>query len=245
MEKYLGAKSIMGAGIYWIHNTDNGHCYVGGSIHVDRRLREHKSLLGRGIHFNVHLQRAWDKYGAGSFELEPILSCHKDMVMWYEQQFLDQWKPEYNLSPTAGVNYGYKYSDEAKKNMSDAAIRKFQSEQGPELREAISRGSLGNKRWVGRKHTEESKAKISANRQGIGHTESTKTLIGLASRGEGNPSSKLTESQVTEIRQLRTQISGVELAKRFGVSKTTVSEIQLNKSWRHLIASGDGQKSGS
>lgn len=45
---------------------------------------------------------------------------------------------------------------------------------------------------------------------------------------------KLSPTQVLEIRQ--SNASGVELAKRFGVSRTTVSQIRLRQTWVELEA---------
>lgn len=54
-------------------------------------------------------------------------------------------------------------------------------------------------------------------------------------RGIKNPAAKLTETQVTQIRQQYAQgVSGVYLAKCFGVSKYAVSNIVLGKSWTHI-----------
>lgn len=220
-----------GAGIYCINNITNGHCYVGGSIHVARRLREHKSLLSQGIHFNVHLQRAWNKYGRDAFELTPILSCNKDMVTWYEQQFLDQWKPEYNLSPTAGNIYGYRHSEEARRNMSISAKKK--PPVSDETKRKLSSATKGQRNpFWGKTLSKEHKQKIRQSRLGYVWSVESKGKLSKFMRHEGNPSSKLTEDQVKEIRSMRGIVSGVELAKKFGITKTTVSDIQLGKTWR-------------
>lgn len=48
--------------IYKITNNETGKFYVGRSNNVKERLRKHKKMLMNGIHDNVYLQRAWDKY---------------------------------------------------------------------------------------------------------------------------------------------------------------------------------------
>lgn len=42
------------------------------------------------------------------------------MLTWYEQQFLDEWKSEYNISTLANSNQGVKRSDEYKKRVGDS-----------------------------------------------------------------------------------------------------------------------------
>jgi len=54
-------------------------------------------------------------------------------------------------------------------------------------------------------------------------------------KGSENPAAKLTEKEVREIRAQREK--GVRLkaiAERHGISETTVSEICLRKTWRHI-----------
>ena len=53
--------------------------------------------------------------------------------------------------------------------------------------------------------------------------------------GENNPRAKLTELDVQEILSFRRPgITGVNIAKRFGVSSTIIYSIWNNKSWRNI-----------
>ena len=54
--------------------------------------------------------------------------------------------------------------------------------------------------------------------------------------GENNPRAKLTQSQVLKIRELYStkKYFQSELAKRFGVDQTTISNIKLGRSWNYL-----------
>ena len=53
----------MEAGVYLISNSVNGKCYVGSTIHLDQRRKEHFSRLANNKHVNAHLQNAFNKYG--------------------------------------------------------------------------------------------------------------------------------------------------------------------------------------
>jgi hypothetical protein len=53
-------------------------------------------------------------------------------------------------------------------------------------------------------------------------------------RGSQCPGAKLTEADVLTIRAARGQVTGPELARRFGVSKNLICRIQLRKTWRHI-----------
>ena len=60
--------------------------------------------------------------------------------------------------------------------------------------------------------------------------------IGLRSmRGEWQPRHKLNESQVLEIRNfLQVGVTQKNIAKSFGIARTTVSSIAIGKSWSYL-----------
>jgi len=61
------------SGVYLIQCIATGKGYIGCSANVNTRLKDHKSDLRRGVHINVFLQRAWNKYGEGSFQYIVLL----------------------------------------------------------------------------------------------------------------------------------------------------------------------------
>jgi len=94
------------SGLYWIRNLWDGKRYVGLSIDVSRRLRAHRSLLERGIHDNIHLQRAWNRDGAESFVFECVRQVVKRNLREREQKLLDRVVGKakyYNINPLADV----------------------------------------------------------------------------------------------------------------------------------------------
>lgn len=50
------------SGVYQIYNPINNKRYIGSSINVERRLKEHLRNLKKNTHCNVHLQSAYNKY---------------------------------------------------------------------------------------------------------------------------------------------------------------------------------------
>ena len=67
-------------------------------------------------------------------------------------------------------------------------------------------------------------------------TRANKEAISKNLLGENNPDSRLTSSQVLEIRSLYStgQHTQKELAKRFGIDQTSISCIVLRKTWNHI-----------
>lgn len=57
---------------------------------------------------------------------------------------------------------------------------------------------------------------------------------GTAPVGENNPAAKLSEANVREIRSLLGQMQQVEIARRFGVGKSVITDIKLGRAWSHV-----------
>lgn len=76
-------------GIYKIINLIDGKYYVGSSNNIKARWRKHKNLLKWGIHSNIKLQRAYDKYGAVNFIYSVIEECPQIILQPTEQRYLD------------------------------------------------------------------------------------------------------------------------------------------------------------
>lgn len=124
--------------LYRITNAANNKQYIGQSVDIERRWKEHKRKLERGSHHNSHLQGAWSMYGSSSFVFELITECATpEELNKLEQEHIaysGSLSPNgYNLA-YGGDNYkkteehkqnignahrGMKRSDEAKKRMSE------------------------------------------------------------------------------------------------------------------------------
>lgn len=147
----------MEAGVYLISNSVNGKCYVGSTIHLDQRRKEHFSRLANNKHINAHLQNAYNKYGREAFDFEILETVDiddniKDKLLKREQFWIDNLKPEYNVLLVAGSNLGYHHTEETKKKISESTTGvKKSDEHAKHIREGQS----------GRVLTEEHKAKLS------------------------------------------------------------------------------------
>lgn len=99
------AKVYHSPGIYKILNIDTKDFYIGSSLNVYRRMYSHQTLLRNNRHPNIHLQRAWNKYGQEKFEyivLEYVdCKINERQLHRIEQQYLDDLIPSYNISRDA------------------------------------------------------------------------------------------------------------------------------------------------
>lgn len=130
----------MTSGVYEIRNTINGNRYIGGTVDLVRRLRDHKQHLQKGIHHNRHLQAAWNKYGGQVFSFAVILICAgtKEQIFLYEDLCIKGLKPEYNMNPASASPLGIKRSLETKKRISESKKGKKGTPWSPEARVAFS-----------------------------------------------------------------------------------------------------------
>lgn len=88
-------------GVYEIVNSVTSDCYIGRAVDFSARWRKHRDGLARGRHPNVHLQRAWDKYGRQAFVFIPSIVCAQERAVQIEQWALDEGLGAYNLSLSA------------------------------------------------------------------------------------------------------------------------------------------------
>lgn len=141
--------------IYEIRNLINNKVYIGSTSNLMYRRNSHLNLLRKNSHYNPLLQRAWNKYGEDNFQMDILLFCDPDSLFAKEQEFLDKWKPEYNIAKSANnPNRGSRLSKEHCMK--------------------ISIKLTGNKR------TEESKKKQSISRTGIKISENGRKKLSLS-----------------------------------------------------------------
>lgn len=203
----------MRTGVYQIRNLKNDKVYIGSAANVEgfaHRWSTHKGQLNSGKHHSVLLQRACDKYGFHAFVFEVLLYCAPKDCLMYEQTYLDVYQPVYNICKHAGSQLGTKRTAVQRRRMSDAQ--------------------------KGRKASLETRKKMSIARQGLKHSQETKRKIrNSVKRGEGHPSTCLTEVGVVEIKSLLKQkIPHRVIASQFGVSKTCITDISTGKRWRYI-----------
>lgn len=67
------------SGIYLIIHKTSGKVYVGQSVDIYRRWKQHKAYLRNNTHENHILQNTWNKYGENDFEFMIIHECSQNI----------------------------------------------------------------------------------------------------------------------------------------------------------------------
>jgi len=105
-------------GIYKLVNLVNNHCYVGSSVNLRRRKRQHFYDLNTQQHHSDYLQKAYNKYGKANFDFVVICHCSQEDLVNLEQYYIDKLEPVYNILKFAHSGIGYKHTEATKLHLS-------------------------------------------------------------------------------------------------------------------------------
>lgn len=135
------------SGIYIIYNKFNSKMYIGSSIHVHRRLKEHINNLKNNKHANIHLQHAYNKY-KDFIDFELLDECPIESLAYMEQYWFNitgctNRKYGYNIDLSAFNSGGRKTSEETRLKIS---TRNKGKRLPKEVVEKIRLSNLGQKR---------------------------------------------------------------------------------------------------
>jgi group I intron endonuclease len=165
----------MKSGIYYIRNKANGKVYYGSSKNIQRRFADHRKRLRRKKHGNLHLQRAWNKYGEDVFEFGIVGYCEEEYLLDMEQVYLDNNPDGYNIAKCAAASTrGMKHSPETKEK---CRLARLGQQCSSETREKIRQARLGKGRaglGLGREVSLETREKL--RRANIGRKHSPEAL---------------------------------------------------------------------
>ena len=152
-------------GVYKITNLVNGKVYIGQSINIKNRWKDHINALNRNDSSCTLLQRAWNKYKQVNFSFEILELCSEDKLDDVEIkyiEFYDSVNNGYNIE--LGGNTNKHLSAETKQKISNAKCGMRHSE---ETKRKMSQSRMGeNNGMYGKTHSEESKRKMSESKKG-------------------------------------------------------------------------------
>lgn len=163
------------AAIYLIETPANGKQYVGSAVDLMARWSTHISHLRGGVHSNVHLQRAWAKYGVDGFRFS-VVEFVDDLAKLTEREqhwidALDVYRHGYNRRPEASSNLGWRASAVTRARMSAAAKGKPKPPRNPLHTAKIAEANRG------RPLSEATKLKLRVLNLGRKHSAETREFI--------------------------------------------------------------------
>lgn len=173
-------------GVYKIANNINGKVYIGQSVNIKNRWKDHINALNRGDSNCTLLQRAWNKYHQENFSFEILELCSEDMLDEIEIKYIDVYDAVnngYNIE--LGGNKNKHLSKETKQKIRESHLGKTVSD---EVRRKMSESRTGDKNpMYGQTHSEEARKKISEarkNKPGHPQTDYQKECARLANLGK-------------------------------------------------------------
>lgn len=160
------------SGVYQILNIEANKVYIGSSVNVLNRMKDHKKALMTNAHGNRHLQRAWNKYGAEAFIFERLERVPVARILEREQHWIDFYgaavrKNGYNICPMAGNTLGFKPTKEQRKKISE-------------------RNSGAGNPMYGKTHSAEARAALSAFHTGLKMPKEFREKMSIVTKGENN-----------------------------------------------------------
>lgn len=144
--------------------------YVGQSINVRNRIRQHFNLLTNGVHDNEYMQRAAEKYGLSEFSAEILEICCPDDLNEIEQWWLD-WIVDsdrsFNIAKCAesskrGMRLSEKQKEQIRQRMQGENNPFSGKRHSPESLALMRESKVGSKNhWYGKSKSSEWKAEAS------------------------------------------------------------------------------------
>lgn len=236
--------------IYKITNIVNKKLYIGQTVDPKTRWSRHKSDARLNKKYNYHLYDAIRKYGVENFIFEIVACCKTiedaDFIEIYCIKQFNSTDREFGYNKHMGGQSRREVTEETKKKISESNKGRTSPMLGQhhsnETKEILSAANKGNQNRLGSKVSDKTKQKLRD--LNLGRTVSEQTLdkmsqsmIGKNSGsrngmfGKRSPLAKLTMDDALKIRveYNTTDISMLDLSKKYFVSKKTILNVIHNK----------------
>lgn len=216
------------SGIYCIENMINHKKYIGQSVDINKRWKNHIRKLNNEYHNNIYLQSAWNKYGSDNFNFYILEQCNSEVLDEKEIFYINLFNTAdrnsgYNLK-SGGQNGGSKYSEESRKKMSETHKELCKDEKNIEILKQI-----GLKIWADEEYRQ---SRSGENHPLYGKHLSEDIRKKISSSNKGKPKPPRTKEHCDAI-------SKAKLGKEPPNKNTTpVKCIELNQIFKDAITAG-------
>lgn len=117
-------------GVYKIENIHTGKMYVGSSVNIEKRWKEHMRMLESGTHHSTKLQRAWNKANDKSiFQFTTIEEVVNECDLFLREQYwidyYDAYQNGYNCSEQVN-NPQYTMKNQLKSKHKNLASKEYE-----------------------------------------------------------------------------------------------------------------------
>ena len=85
------------SGVYEIVNIITGDCYIGSTIDLEKRKKQHFRESTWKYDPNKPLYKDMKQYGKDNFLFKPIQLCDPTELKKYEQIAIEKYNPKYNM----------------------------------------------------------------------------------------------------------------------------------------------------
>jgi group I intron endonuclease len=237
------------SGIYAIRNKANDKLYVGSSMSVRYRWKQqHRTDLRRGLHYNFHLQRAWNKYGENNFEFIVLEECDENLLVEREGYWIEHhksWDRNHGYNLNRYVDGRIIFSEETRQLMSQVTL---QSWKNPKIRATRCKAMKECITPEKRKALAEARRKDYLNEDY--RNKRSKTMAQTWKKQEGELKTKMKAAWDNEETRMRHKVSCTEEARRKmseaskkwhdGQPKKVILQLtpegELVKEWESLFA---------
>lgn len=153
-------------GIYCIVNRSTSQMYIGQSIDINKRFKEH--IKGKHLHCS-YIDKAIAKYGPDSFDFKVLEECEEAELNTKEKEYISKYDTfnnpkHYNL--TSGGEIAPSKIPAIAKKIGQAQTGKVVSEETKKKQSMAKLGNNNPKYWLGKTRSEETKAKIAIAKTG-------------------------------------------------------------------------------
>lgn len=228
-------------GIYAIKNIINNKVYIGQSVDINKRFKQHLWGLNHNRHDNPHLQNSWNKYKEENFEfivLEEVEDINNLDIQ--EQYWIDEfnsYNDGYNLKLGGVSGRGYKFSEKSKQKMSEAKKGKPSPNKGvspsKETREKIRESNILY--YQNNPVSEETRRKISITSKGRKCKEEVKEKLRQDRIGKPRPREYLEKAWEANRGRIFTAEQKKELSNRMlGKTHTKETREKISKGHRRF-----------
>lgn len=226
-------------GIYKITNNINKHSYIGQSIHIEERFKEHKNPYNWKREKNKPLYIAFQKYGLENFSFDIIEECQPNQLDIKEQywiEYYNTYQNGYNVTTGGETNYGQNHPGHklTKKDVIDIRTRYANLERKKDVyllyNQRIGQSGFG-KIWKGQTW-KEIMPEVYTKENKEYHLHDTANI------GSQNSRARLTEQDVKDIRLRRKNgenMSHVYEDYKDKITKGSFSNVWTYQNWKHII----------